>query len=454
MLQLIVLSDADVDELQSALFTDDGCENFAVLFCGPARTKDGLMLLCRNVLAAPASAYRQRLEYHLEIQPAFLNDIVNRAKASGLSPVIAHSHPFANTAQYSSSDDYGEKRLLPVLGQLLPEFHPASLLMTPRALAARRVERGVFRNVNVAVRGRRSKDYAAVGESKNIEDIDSVERQVRAIGRHGQGAIRDLRVGIVGLGGTGSAVAEELCRLGVADISLVDYDRFEQSNLSRMWGSEAQDLQHPTSKARIVHRHLKKIRPSITLNCIEDSVVKQTVLEQLRDRHLIFGCTDNHLSRAVLNRFAYQYLIPVVDMGIRIDAREGRVASAAGRVSLVGAGLTCLRCSRHIDPDTIRAESLPTEERRRLALEGYVQGDPDPAPAVVSLNTMVASLAVTTALQMFVNVTGGDAAVDQIYDARSGTLFRVLPRHDQSCDVCSSTDGVKGLGDKQIVSAY
>ena len=97
-----------------------------------------------------------------------------------------------------------------------------------------------------------------------------------------------------------------------------------------------------------------------------DSVIRQHVLHQLRDCDLVFGCTDNHLSRAMLNRFARQYLVPVVDMGVRLDARAGKVTAVGGRTTLVGAGLACLRCSGHINARTGRAESLPRQSGSSL----------------------------------------------------------------------------------------
>ncbi len=175
---------------------------------------------------------------------------------------------------------------------------------------------------------------------------------------------------------------------------------------------------------------------------------------RLRDRDIVFSCVDNDLARSILNRFAYQYLIPVVDVGIRLDGRKGDVVRAAGRVSVVGSGMICLRCSRNIDSERVRAESLPDEERRNLAREGYVMGIDEPAPSVVSLNTTVAGLAVTAGLNLFLNLTGGPQPLNQLYDATEGIIFVANDRHDEGCDVCDESAGAKALGDKQIVSAY
>jgi hypothetical protein len=89
-----------------------------------------------------------------------------------------------------------------------------------------------------------------------------------------------------------------------------------------------------------------------------------------------------------------------------------------------------------------------------LAVEGYIQGVDGPAPSVISLNSTVSSLAVTAALNMAVNLTGGGNVVDQIYDAKTGSVFTVAPVHHQGCDVCDESSGVKALGDSQVVSTF
>lgn len=457
-LSLAMAADTLAD-LYAALLTPDGAENFAVLLCAPAAISNGTRLLVREFLPAPKAAYRERLSYHLEIEPAFFNSIVDRALTSGLHPVLVHSHPGAQEAHYSRSDNFGESRLLPVLAQLLPGRHVASLLVTPHDIQGHILRGDTFVPLSrIEVTGARPEIFAPPspdGRGANATAAEAVyDRQARAIGRDGMERIHGLRVGVVGAGGTGSAVLEQLARLGIRDITVIDPDVFEESNLSRVWGSLPEDVRTNRPKVDILARHLRAISPSVSVRTIQADITRQSVLGELRDRDLVFGCTDNHWSRAVLNRFAHQYLVPLVDMGVRLDAGEGVVSAAAGQVTLAGPGLSCLRCAQLIDPEQVRMESMPESERAALVREGYVAGSHDPAPAVISLNTTVAGMAVTSALSLFVNLTGAAPAAGLRYDARSGTTFVVAARHDPMCDVCSAEAGVIALGDLQPVSAY
>jgi hypothetical protein len=105
--------------------------------------------------------------------------------------------------------------------------------------------------------------------------------------------------------------------------------------------------------------------------------------------------------------------------------------SIAGRVSVLLPGSPCLMCSGIVRPETLHAEALSLEERHRQAAEGYVQGLDEMTPSVVSLNTVVAGLAVTELLKL---VTGwGDVASQLTYNALDGTTRHVAYTPSPAC---------------------
>jgi molybdopterin/thiamine biosynthesis adenylyltransferase len=450
----VTIGASDWDLLKNYLFTADGNENAAALLCGTSDSDTQRRILVRRIRPVPPDLYIERLQYHLEVAPSFYNQIVTECLSENLTPVIVHSHPGHRDAWYSGSDDHGEKRLLPTLASLLPGTLPASLVVTPSAATGRVCVKGSFIPLEgITVIGVPIVRYRFNNESrkKEVNFSEKFDRQIRAFGKDGQRTLESLKVGIVGVGGTGSLVAEQLVRAGVRDLHLIDNDDLEASNLSRTFGATKRDVNR--HKVDVLAKYLHKISGS-TISTDLRSAIKQSVLMTLRDLDLAFSCVDNDRTRALLSRFAHQYLIPVVDLGTRLDARQGHITAAAGRVSILGNGLACLRCSNHINSERIRAESMPRAERNVLQQEGYVMGIDDPVPAVVSLNTVIAGLGATAGINLFVTLTGGVQPVDQIYDARSGSVFPVSARHEQGCDVCDDADGVKALGDIQIVSAY
>lgn len=71
---------------------------------------------------------------------------------------------------------------------------------------------------------------------------DLFDRQIKMFGQEGQQTLSECRVAILGLGGIGSLVAEYLARLGVGHFYLVDDDKIEDSNLSRVVGANMADV--------------------------------------------------------------------------------------------------------------------------------------------------------------------------------------------------------------------
>lgn len=447
----IAITSVDWERLRNKLLPEDNNETAAVLLCGASAGESERRLLVRRTVEVPPHLYRSRNRHHLEIAPEFYNEIITDCERSKLTPVIIHSHPFEGQAWYSASDNYGESRLLPVLASLLPEASPSSLVVTKTAITGRRFVKECFVPLaGLKVFGRRSQILEfTVDDEASIHS--QFERQVRAFGESGQRLIQKIKVGVIGVGGIGSLVVEQLARVGITDLVIVDDDRIELSNVSRILGSQLNDAGR--NKVEVVGAHAKALGVGKVLP-LADSSIRQAILLRLRDRDIIINCVDNDRSRAIINRFSHQYLVPVVDLGTRLDGRSGAVDAAAGRVSLIGSGMTCLRCSHHLNTERIRAESMSAHERKGLQREGYVMGIDEPVPAVISLNTVIAGLGVTAALNLFVGLTGDQQPLGQIYDARSGSVFAIDAIHEAGCDICDESLGVKGLGDTQIVSAY
>ena len=446
------ISELDWNKLRAALFTADGRENAGVLLCGRASAGKEFLLV-RDFWTVRDNQYLMRSNDQLEIAPSFYNDIVSRSLRENLSPILVHSHPSIADAWFSLADDRGDLRLLTVLNSLLPNLHPASMVVSEQSAAARRLQEGHFEPFqSIEVLGAASQKIQEGESTAEAEDAahHSFDRQIRAIGEVGHNTITHLKIAIVGVGGIGSLVAEQLARLGVQDVLVVDDDHIEDVNLNRQYGSKRESIGQ--SKAAVMQQHMRSLGSAAAVG-ISDSALRQSTLMRLRDRDVIFACVDNDRTRALLNRFAHQYLVPVIDHGTRLDGRTGTISAASGRVTLVGSGMTCLRCSHHLNPARIQAESMTADERKSLQKEGYIMGIDEPAPAVISLNSVVASLGVTAAINMFAGLTGGAQPTSQIYDATRGNIFTVAPVHDPMCDVCSD-QGVKAIGDAAIVSAY
>jgi hypothetical protein len=185
--------------------------------------------------------------------------------------------------------------------------------------------------------------------------------------------------------------------LGVRDLVSVDDDDITCTNVSRVYGSSLSD--EGRAKVDVAHANAERIGLGTLLTRSRGRTDKREALELLRTCDVVFGCTDDHTGRFTLSQLSFYYLVPLIDLGVVIDAPEGRIRSITGRITYVAPGEACLVCRGVVDLDLVREEAYATEERERLAGEGYARGLGEPDPAVVAYTTMVAAWGVSDLLE-------------------------------------------------------
>jgi molybdopterin/thiamine biosynthesis adenylyltransferase len=461
-MRTFTISEPDLRRLRGLLFTPDNNENAVFALCGYSLRRGVEVLYTRHIIPIPGDGYLARTPVHLEVAPRFINEVLDLAQ-NRLAVVVAHSHPGGLTTQFSTSDDYGETRLMGVFADLIPNAPHSSLLFSDEGIIGRYWDGRRFLPMppirvvgptlqfgsRLSPTPPRPKRATGRGTENGVH-----ARQVLAFGEDTQRRLEATRVGIVGLGGTGSCVAEQLVRLGVEEVLLVDPDRFEPSNLTRVYGSVAADLKKGPLKTEIARRNLRAINPGLKVATESSSVISRRTISRLVDQDVVFCCTDNEASRAVLNRFSYQYYTPVIDIGTRIVAENDIIIGAAGRVTLIAPGLPCLWCGFHLDATRIRNEVMEPGERAKLVAQGYVEGLDVTGPSVISVNSTVASMSCTMLIGMLTPFSQvPQSSPEQVYDAIDGTVFRVSAESSPECHVCGRR-GVTGLGDLEPVTTY
>jgi molybdopterin/thiamine biosynthesis adenylyltransferase len=401
-------------------------ESCAILFGRSVEIEGKLSrIVVRETKEPSSSAYTIRTTIRAQLKPEFVAEAAQRARKNNESLVFVHTHPFPMN-QFSQIDDDGERQLMEFLQQRVPNAAHAAMLITPEVTIARELGKG------------RELDVISVGAEvtwsrKSATELDHsrYDRQIRAFGASGQNVLKSLRVGIVGLGGTGSIVLQELAHLGVTDFLLLDPDVVEDSNLNRLIGATPSDIGSP--KVEVAKKFAQRINPKSHVETRQESVLKVRSVRTLADTDFVFCCTDSHGSRAVLNQFAYQYLIPMIEMGVVIAVDKGTVTHVAGRTQMLAPGLACMVCANLLDPEEIRRDLLTDFERQA---DPYILGNTEPAPAVVSLNATIASMAVTMFLNACTGIPGSARFVN--YNAMTGVSRAARCSQHPSCIVCSS----------------
>lgn len=187
-----------------------------------------------------------------------------------------------------------------------------------------------------------------------------------------------VTVGVLGLGGGGSHVAQQLAHLGVGGYVLVDPDIIDETNLNRLVSGTRADAEAKELKTRIAERAIRRILPSARI--ATHAKPWQEVASELKHCDVIIGGLDSVIAKDEVDRFGKRFLIPYIDMGMDVHKVGGRFL-IAGQVVLTLPGGPCLRCM-----GVVTEAALATEAR----LYGAAGGKPQ----VVWPNGVLASTAV------------------------------------------------------------
>lgn len=394
----------------------------------------GTTILARTLQRAPEDAYIERQRDGLSLRSSGWVPAVRRAAVEEEMAIFVHTHP-GGTAEFSDRDDRVDDDLWPAFMQLSEAalygaFLVAGLRAAPQlAGRLRRPDGSTQLLTKVRVVG----DGLAVhhlGEAGVVEAIH--DRQLRALGHEGQHVLHGLRAGLVGIGGTGSPLAEQLIRLGVGSIVAIDDDEVTPSTVSRGYGSAAEDVGR--AKVDVLADHAERIGLGTAVEPVHGNLRDRSVAERLRHCDVVFSCVDGHAARLVLNRWAYWHLAPVIDVAVLITSVDGNIGSIDGRVTWLAPGASCLLCRGRVDPTLAYAEQLDPDERRRLAEQGYAPELEEPQPSVITYTTLMASLAATELLNRLFGLadTAPTELLVQLH-ARTTSINRRPPRRGCFC---------------------
>jgi molybdopterin/thiamine biosynthesis adenylyltransferase len=404
------------------------------------------MLLARRVIWVPNDAYVRREPARLEVTSAGFVPALKAAADDGAVPVFFHTHPGGEAVP--SQLDRAVDASLRGPAQLRTGQDVYATLILGGRRGTEQVGGTLHRDQResplqaVRVVGRRLR---VLGGEDHAIDSAIFDRQIRAFGATGQRRLAGLHVGVVGAGGTGSAVVEQLARLGVGRLTVIDDDVVTRTNVTRIHESGSADAGAP--KVAVMARAVDRIGLGTATTAIEARITELEAARALRGCDVVFGCTDDNRGRAILSRLAYWYLLPVIDCAFMVDTDAGAVRGLFGRVTTVQPGAACLVCRGRIDPALLSAESLEPAERNRLAAEGYVPGLGEPDPSVGTFTTLTASLAVSELLERLFGYGGDEPPTElllRLHDRALSTNTRP-PRERHYCADQSSW----GRGDEE-----
>jgi hypothetical protein len=382
--------------LRDHLFPGDGLEAVAIVLCGHRHGDGRYCLSVFKVIPIPHSEC-ERAADRIKWKTDHVLPLLEEARQLGASLVKIHSHP-GGYRSFSDIDDVADRELFECVGSWLETDRPhASVVMLPDGSL---FGRAILPNMQfipielICVAGDSIQFWFA-----NLTDIlpAFTDRHTQVLGEATVGCLRRLRCAVVGCSGTGSPLIEQLYRLGVGEVVLVDPEFLGMENLNRILNSRRADAGHRL-KVDVQRRAIENADLGTVVTTIGEDLCRADVIKLVAECDVLFGCVDSVYARHVLNKIASTYCIPYFDVGVRLVADgNGGIEHVTGAVHYLQPDGSSLLSRNVFSTAMLSAEAMlrsdPESFESRRA-EGYIEGADVPRPAVIPVNMVFAGLAV------------------------------------------------------------
>jgi len=441
--------------LLSHLFPGDGNEAVALLLCGRRQGKERHIFTVQKVLTVPHDACERRPN-RITWPTHFVDGLLQEAYGKELAIVKVHSHSL-DYRRFSNTDDESDKVLFSAVSSLLEDDQPhASVIMLPDGELFGRVLFGEDGKVVGPL-----ESIMAVGDEIRIwseAGYGSADgftlRHAQAFGKGTTDILRKFSVAVVGCSGTGSIVVEQLARLGIGRLLLVDPDHVEEKNLNRIVNSGKEDAYLKRPKVHVLASAIARMGLGQEVVAVHGNLIRADTIKVVAECDVVFGCMDGVEGRHWLNRLATFYTMPYFDIGVRLDADGlGGIKQITGAAHYLQPGKSSLLSRGVYDMDRVDAEAMlrtnPEMFDQQLA-EGYLRGVDEDRPAVISVNMLLAAVIVNdflARLHPYRNRSNRDYAYIgcnfcemQFFPEPEGANCEVLERHLGRGDVTPLLD--------------
>lgn len=160
---------------------------------------------------------------------------------------------------------------------------------------------------------------------------------------------RNTRVAVVGAGGLGGYIIDQLARTGMGTLSIIDPDVFNETNLNRQLYSDTRNI--GVSKAEAAGKRVAAVNPDIRVITIRENLNSKNAAELLKSSNLVFDAVDNIKSKMLIQDSCRELKIPFV---------HGAVGTWTAQISLVMPGEDTLdSVYMRETPDSYPAQSVP-----------------------------------------------------------------------------------------------
>ena len=247
----------------------------------------------------------------------------------------------------------------------------------------------------------------------NIEDLERYSRNILLpeIGGNGQGKLLKAKVLVVGAGGLGSPLIIYLAACGVGNITIIDYDNVELSNLQRQIIHTTKEI--GLNKTESAKNFVKQINPNIKVSNINSKLAKNNIEELISQSDIIADGSDNFETRYLVADTSYK--LGKVLVSAAITKFEGQISTWKNYPS----SLPCFRCLFPHQPLSANQYNCSSN-----GVLGSVAG-------------FLGSLQATEVIKEILEIGNSLAGYLNIYDLLNNNFRKIKVSKDPKCEFCN-----------------
>lgn len=387
--------------IQQHLFPGDGKEAVAVALCGRYE-RDGISILLTHKIELIPHNECERDPNFVQWKTERIIPLLEQAEKQNLAILKIHSHP-AGFPQFSKTDDESDGELFQsIFGWCEHDGVHASAVMVPDGGIFGRVftpTMETFPISKISIVG----DTIKIFEDGAATEDDFSLRTRQAFGDDTYQKLKQMKVGVIGCSGTGSPTIEQLVRLGVGTIVIIDPDHVEKKNLNRILNTTIDDAEKMRLKTDVLSDAINRIGLGTTVIKYNANIYdNREALDDLITSDAICGCVDSVDGRHLISQLTNFYLVPFFDLGVRLDADgSGGIKAITASVHYIQPGCSTLFSRKLYTSKRLADENLQRqspEDFKELEKQGYVHNANVDRPAVISINMQISSMAINELL--------------------------------------------------------
>ncbi|MFW6017018.1 MAG: HesA/MoeB/ThiF family protein [bacterium] len=157
--------------------------------------------------------------------------------------------------------------------------------------------------------------------------MDRYNKNKNLISKEEQKVLKNSKVCVLGCGGLGGYIIEFLTRIGIGNISVVDGDSFDVTNLNRQLLATENNIKK--NKAIEAAKRAELVNSEVKVKPICEFVSEENATDILEEHDIIIDALDDINTRKIVQKFAEELKIPLI---------HGAIAGWYGQVCTIMPG--------------------------------------------------------------------------------------------------------------------